>query len=146
MNYLLRNCKRVALLISFAMLVQGCSVAIDSRRRIGPYPDRDLKTREEVERKLGKPVETWTLADGRLRAVYQYTVREGEIGHGDLWMMAFVFTFGLSELVLMPVAYFNKTKRTYLKEYTYHQDGTVADFSGECLKGSLCEEWHRSPQ
>ncbi len=99
----------------------------------------DHLTREEVEQKLGKPVETWTLADGRLRAVYQYTVREGEIGDGDLWMMAFVFTFGLSELVLMPVAYFNKTKRTYLKEYTYHQDGTVADFSGECLKGSLCE-------
>ncbi len=147
MNYLPRKCRGVALLVSLAVIVQGCSLAIDSRRRIGPYPDRDLKTREDVERILGKPVEAWTLADGRLRAVYEYTVREGNPSlHGEPEIFCLVFTLGLSELLFMPLAYFNKTKRTYLKEYTYDLDGTVADFSGECLKGSICEEWHRSPR
>lgn len=132
----------MALFVSLAVIVQGCSIGIARTNRFGPNPDRDLLvgvTRQDVERKLGKPVEAWTLADGRLRAVYEYTVREGiwptepDLGY----MITFdAISFGLAEVIQMPIAYFMKDKRTYLKEYIYHQDGSIAESSSERLKGS----------
>ncbi len=135
-NRLWRKCRGVALLVSLAVNVQGCSILNAKKPRYGPHPDSDLRvdaTREDVERLLGKPVEASTLADGRLRALYKYTVRQGTFGSGDVTIacFAFVFTFGLSELLFMPIAYFQKEKRTYLKEYIYHQDGTIAETSPE---------------
>lgn len=127
----------MALLVSLAVIVQGCSLFISKKSRYGPHPESDLgvgATREDVERILGNPVESSTLADGRLRALYKYTVRQGgEFNEGDITMAcyAFIFTFGLSELLFMPIAYFKKEKRTYLKEYIYHQDGTIAETSPE---------------
>ncbi len=136
MNHRSRKFGSVALLVSLALILQGCSLLIAKKPRYGPHPDSDLRadaTRGDVERLLGKPVESSTLADGRLRALYKYTVRQGTFGETDVTIacIAFVFTFGLSELLFMPIAYFQKEKRTYLKAYIYHPDGTIAETSPE---------------
>ncbi len=142
MNHLSRKFGSVALLLSLSVILQGCSIAIARTNRFGPNPDRDFTagvTREDIERKLGKPVESSELADGRLRTVYEYTVREGiwPTEHDLGYMITFdAISLGLAEVIQMPIAYFMKGKRTYLKEYIYHKDGSIAESSPERLKGS----------
>ena len=82
---------------------------------------------------LGRPIETERLADGRLRAVYEYTVRVGGgwvlSGSNQLEFVekGFLSSFGATELIFMPVAYFTKERLTYQKEYIYDLDEKVAE-------------------
>ena len=136
----------VAVLLIFVLALEGCSVAIAVKDRIGPNPTRDFKeggARAQVEEKLGEPIATETLADGNVRAVYQYTARVNEgspskvnvdLGVPMMLLLLEVASYGLIELVFMPIAYFSKTKRTYQKAYVYAPDGTIVESSWECIQ------------
>src|SRR5262245_58041808 len=58
----------IACLVYLAAMTPGCSVMIARTSRIGPDPDVIVApaTRTDVERMLGRPIETERLADGRL--------------------------------------------------------------------------------
>lgn len=146
----------VAVLLSFVLALEGCSVAIAVKDRIGPNPTRDFKeggARAQVEEKLGEPIATETLSDGNVRAVYQYTARvnEGSPSKANLdlrvpmmLLLLEVASYGLIELVFMPIAYFSKTKRTYQKVYVYAPDGMIVESSSECIQHQAtqnAEEW-----
>src|SRR5262245_50422794 len=113
------------------MLLQGCSIFIAETGRFGPdpdwkftrRPDTPFVTRQDVERMLGSPAGTERIADGQLRAVYEYTVREGRwprnvAGNYTLMMYADLITLFAAELIFIPLTHFNKAKRTYEKEPT----------------------------
>jgi hypothetical protein len=139
----------MAVLLSFVLTLEGCSVAIAMKDRIGPNPTRDFKegaARAEVEDKLGAPIATETLPDGNVRAVYQYTARVRKESSGaaissgaggqvvEMFLLLEVATYGLIEMVFMPIAYFSKTKNTYQKVYVYAPDGTIVESSWECIQ------------
>lgn len=136
----------VALLLSFVLALEGCSFGIAHTRRIGPDPERAFKegaSREDIERKLGQPIATETLADGNVRAAYEYTAR---VGRSTSWVfgedagafaMLDVRSLFLLELIFMPVAYFTKPKYTYQKEYVFSPDGTIVEDVRECIQERL---------
>jgi hypothetical protein len=123
--------RTLALAVCLLLLLQGCGAAIAQMERIGPDPDREFTVgaaRAEVERELGRPIAEEALADGRTRAVYQYTARVGKRGGPNidgLMFWADLFTLGGAELVFMPAMYFQKTKKTFRKEFTYGPDDRV---------------------
>ena len=126
-----KNSRGIAFAMCLVLSLQGCSAAIAQMDRVGPDPDRDFavgSARADVERALGTPIATETLADGRVRAVYEYTARVGKRGGPNIDGLVFwadLFTLGGAELIFTPVAYFQKTKRTYRKEFTYGSDDRV---------------------
>ena len=144
----------VLILALCAMLLQGCSLWIAQEGRFGPDPDwkftrrpdppafatrQDFVTRQDVERMLGSPAGTERIADGQLRAVYEYTVREGRwprdvAGNYKLMMYADLITLFATELIFIPLTYFNKDKRTYEKEFVYDASETVVQAFPERLK------------
>jgi hypothetical protein len=146
-------CLALAEGVCLVLALEGCANAIWTKERIGPNPDVHLGiSRADVERQLGKPTSSKTLADGKIEAVYEYTVREGRkrmfgpdspfdvsarydvdslewwYAYSDLWSL------GLAEFVWMPVAYFTKHKHTYEQSIVYGPQGTVERFSLERLK------------
>jgi hypothetical protein len=114
--------------------------------RFGPDPDWKFTkrpdtpafvTRQDVERMLGTPAGTERLADGQLRAVYEYTVREGrwpsENAHKAM-VYADLITWFAAELIFVPLTYFHKDTKTYEKEFVYDQSETVVQAFPERLK------------
>src|SRR5262245_12985483 len=124
------------------MLLQGCSFWIADTARIGPDPDWKFinkpASRQDVERMLETPIETERLDDGQLRAVYEYTVREGhwhlKRTTENLIVALDVWTLFAAELIFMPVAYFQKDLKTYRKEFIFDSSETVVQAFPERLK------------
>lgn len=131
----------VAVLLSFVLTFEGCSVVITTKERIGPDPDKSYdkgESRATVEQALGEPIATETLADGSERAAYQYTARVNTsswVSADGIPAQALVplelSSLFLIELVFRPIAYGTKTKHTYQKEYVYGPDGTIVETSPE---------------
>ena len=133
--------------VCLVLALQGCSLAIAAKPRFGPDPDHEFKvgtSRADVEWELGKPITSETLADGRVKAVYEYTVR-GSVAPDTLQSIVgcqfqtLGFCDVLSLGAWMLFAYFDRPKYTYQKEYIYGPDDTIVESFPEPPKPSTSE-------
>ena len=133
--------------ICLVLALQGCSWVIAGQPRIGPNPDRDFKvgtSRADVERALGTPITSETLADGRVKALYEYTVRGPVASDTARYVVECqIRTVGFCDLIGLGIpmlfAYFDRPKNTYQKEYIYGLDDTIVESSPEPPKPSTSE-------
>jgi len=142
--------RAVAVAVCLALSLEGCANFIAEKERFDPNPDVDLKegaARADVERMLGEPIVIETLPDGNVRAVYEYTTREGKsapwwtrpaalgcsfmavggCGAAPTWVILDAMTLGVAEFVFMAWWYFAKDKHTYQTEIVYSPAGTIVE-------------------
>ena len=125
----------IAAVLITALSSSGCSVYMAAKGDEEPNLTNVHRgaSRGEIEMALGKPKNMTTDGDGKLTAIYEYTVGNEPstgraVGHGVMD----VLTFGLWEVVGTPIEAINqgdKIKVTVL----YDKDGNALDIQSSKL-------------